>query len=785
MFNLRRFCRKLIPQSICLVSNVQGVQAENTLHKTELKLLEIRIRQCIFTLKKLRIEEENAIRDLNTKLSKPEVSRFRDYLSKAKQKHFEKVKSRQQDKFNKLLASKFTDSVAPQTFDLQERWVKNVSSKTLDAPATNLLRKGLNFAVTPKSIPTEEIITSTELACKDLNAVTAASLRSEVARSIKRRKNLKPNLPIEEIKALQELKKDQTISILPADKGRATVVMDRSDYENKIKNILSDTKTYEPLKKDPTTTFKNKLINTLKEWKKEGRISQNLYRQIYPTSDQPPKFYGLPKIHKPDLPLRPIVSGNGSVTEPCAKHLAKILNAVKGKNPHAIKNSQDFVEKIKDLEVPPGRKMVSFDVSALFTSIPVDLALHAIQIKLEKDKSWMAHTELHLDQVLALLALCLTTTYFVFRGQFYRQKFGAPMGSPISPGVADLCMEVFEEETLAQCPPHLSPEVWYRYVDDTFASLHEYAIEEFTLYLNSRNPHIQFTREVEENNCIPFLDVCVNLMEDATVKTTVYRKPTHTDQYLNWDSNHPLDHKRSVVRTLLNRAETHVSDPLDRHTEKKHVHQALLANGYKDWSLKIPNQSNKKERQKDKQANQSDPKSPRPLLGLPYVKGLSEELQRVFINHGVNIYHKPVNTLRSFLVRPKDPTPIQNQCGVVYNIPCNSCEDSYVGETARKMGTRFTEHTRSDKESALLEHITNTGHSVSLEDVRILAREPRFGARKIKEALEIYKHKPSLNRDQGLELHPVLLQLLTPPDQTPRRRGTRVGMINRDRANSL
>ena len=173
---------------------------------------------------------------------------------------------------------------------------------------------------------------------------------NEVARSIKRRKNLKPNLSIEEIKALQELKKDQTISILPADKGRATVVMDRSDYENKIQNILKDTKTYEPLKKDPTTTFKNKLINTLKEWKKEGRISKILYKQIYPTSDQPPKFYGLPKIHKPDLPLRPIVSGNGSVTEPCAKHLAKILNAVKGKNPHAVKNSQDFVEKIKDLE---------------------------------------------------------------------------------------------------------------------------------------------------------------------------------------------------------------------------------------------------------------------------------------------------------------------------------------------------------------------------------------------------------------------------------------------------
>ena len=100
--------------------------------------------------------------------------------------------------------------------------------------------------------------------------------------------------------------------------------------------------------------------------------------------------------------------------------------------------------------------------------------------------------------------------------------------------------------------PHLSPHLWYRYVDDTFATLHEYAIKEFTEYINSRNPHIQFTREVEENNSIPFLDMYVCLIDEGTVKTIVYCKPTHTDYSLNWDSNHSLNHKRSVVRTLLN-----------------------------------------------------------------------------------------------------------------------------------------------------------------------------------------------------------------------------------------
>ena len=360
--------------------------------------------------------------------------------------------------------------------NLLERWVINKSSKSLDDNTTSLLRRGLNFAVTPARLPTEDIITSTELACKNLDDITAASLRSEVARSVKRKKNIKPNVPKEEIKALADLKKDETILILPADKGRATVVLDKSEYETKINNILSDTKTYETLKKDPTPNFKNKLINIIKPWKKDESVSKGLYRQLYPTSDQAPRFYGLPKIHKTDMPLRPIVSGIGSITEGCAKHLSKVLNCVKGKNGHSVKNSTDFVNKIKDLEVPPARKMVSFDVSALFTSIPIDFAIQAIRQKLLVDDSWKAVTELDLEKILTLLEFCLSTTYFVYRGTFYKQKFGAPMGSPISPGVADLSMEVFEEEALSTCPNHLTPTVWYRYVDDTFTVLDEYAI---------------------------------------------------------------------------------------------------------------------------------------------------------------------------------------------------------------------------------------------------------------------------------------------------------------------
>ena len=135
---------------------------------------------------------------------------------------------------------------------------------------------------------------------------------------------------------------------------------------------------YEVLKKDPITMYKNRSVKILREWKKAGTILDSVYHKIYPTSEDVPKFYGLPKITKKDSPIRPIVSGIGSISYKTAKYLAAILNPLTGKNRFTIKKSEDFVNKIKDLEVPQPRKMVSYDVSALFTSIPVDEAIHVI-----------------------------------------------------------------------------------------------------------------------------------------------------------------------------------------------------------------------------------------------------------------------------------------------------------------------------------------------------------------------------------------------------------------------
>ena len=168
---------------------------------------------------------------------------------------------------------------------------------------------------------------------------------------------------------------------------------------------------------------------------------------MYLTGCVPPKFYVLPKIHKPDTPLRPIVSSCGSATYGVAKELAKILKPLVGKSPHHITSTQDFVEQTKQITLEPGECLSSYDVSALFTSVAIDPTLTIIKDLLEKDTTLKERTVMEVSDIILLLEFCLKNTYFSFQ-----QVEGAAMGSPVSPIVANLYMEYLEQKPLSTAP---------------------------------------------------------------------------------------------------------------------------------------------------------------------------------------------------------------------------------------------------------------------------------------------------------------------------------------------
>ena len=349
------------------------------------------------------------------------------------------------------------------------------------------------------------------------------------------------------MKGMKELREDDTRVILTADKGVALVFMDKEDYIKKTEDLLNQP-TYKLIPADPTTRQKNRLINLLKNIKAEGDISEDTYKRMYPTGAGSPKFYGLPKIHKAGVPQRPIVSSRGTVTYGTAKEFARILKPLVGMSSHHVLNTGDFVQHLKGIKLQQDECIIPYDVKALFTSVSILPAINTIKDKLLKDKDLQQTTTMTIHHIISLLEFCLKNTYCVFQGRHCEQLEGAAMGSLISPIVANLYVEEFEAKALSTSPH--TPSLWKRFVDDTFLIIKSTHKKEFLNHINSIDESIQFTAEnTKADGSMPFIDTMVIPQSDGSLTTTVFRKSTHTDQYLKWDSHHAISAKYSVIST--------------------------------------------------------------------------------------------------------------------------------------------------------------------------------------------------------------------------------------------
>ena len=366
---------------------------------------------------------------------------------------------------------------------------------------------------------------------------------------------------------------------------------------------------------------------------------------------------------------------------------------------------------IKDEKVEEGETLISYDVKALYPSVPQDETLALIHTELQNDPHLQDKTPMSPANFIKLFELCVKRTYFMFNGKLYQQINGLPMGAPTSVFAAEIFMIQLEKQAIATFIQ--PPSIWKRYVDDTFTKIQLQYKDAFLDHLNAQHSRIEFTSEGVEDNKIAFLDTEINIDSSGNLFFKIYRKPTHTSQYLNFQSNHHISQKLGIVSTFQHRIDTIITKEEDKTKEQQEVAKSLKRCGYPDWALK--NNNKRTSQKKDDYLV---------TTSIPYVKSLSEKLARTYKRFRVRTVHKPTSKIRHQLCKVKDSIHDMDKVGAIYQVECQKHNATYVGETHKALKHRSYEH-------HLIDHKTsNISHSIQQDTPEAVALEADPGTRR-------------------------------------------------------
>ena len=280
---------------------------------------------------------------------------------------------------------------------------------------------------------------------------------------------------------------------------------------------------------------------------------------------------------------------------------------------------------------------------------------------------------------------------------------GTATGSLCSPVVANIYMEYFGNKALCpELPISFTINIWLRYVDDVLTIIKKGTSNSLLAHLNSVYPNIKFTIESpNEHGAIPFLDTFPRSSANNII-TTVYRKLTHTDRYLDFNSNHPKSAKHAVIRALTDRAKNVCSSPELLAKELEHLGKVLRYNKYPKWMIK---QFGKNTHLAEPLINPDTGNEVKKtsFISAPYFPGLSESFKQLFKYTHIQVCFKGQNTIKSMLMHPKDKINPSLKKDVVYQLSCTdpSSKSSYIGKSCRSLGECVKEYSKEGKNSAI------------------------------------------------------------------------------------
>ncbi|XP_072381211.1 uncharacterized protein [Diabrotica undecimpunctata] len=540
------------------------------------------------------------------------------------------------------------------------------------------------------------------------------------------------------LKSIQNKIKSHNLIISKADKGNCLVILDQKLYNDKVTTFLSDNN-FTPLPEDPTKKFINKIKATNKLFTEFLSEHDAPYYKI-PSNPLTPRLYGLPKIHKEGIPIRPVVSFINTPVSILSKFILNLINNMTNFTPRfSVKNTIHLVNNLQQINLHPNITMLSFDVSNLFTSVPKQETINLVHSLLRANSITMSTT----NSIIQLLQTCLAQDFFVFNSKFYRQPDGLAMGSCLSPLLADIFMDHLESTHIMKNPEILH---WFRYVDDclVFISGNSNSADLLLSKINQIHPNIKFTMELESSQSINFLDLTITRLNDH-FDFSIYRKPTQTDHIIPLSSNHPMSHKYAAFHSYIHRLETIPLSQSNYQTELNILKQIASNNGY-DPNL-INKLINKRQLKLLREAAFPRDLTIKPhYASLPYLQERLSGDIRYILKRSVENTHisfKVLNNLGQCLTNSKDCINYMDRSGV-YKLQCSDCDATYIGRTCRSLTSRSQEHTKKENTSTFSQHLAQHKHTLNIpEDVSLLHNIPQKNFLKLDlyEDLEIVKEK--------------------------------------------
>ena len=575
------------------------------------------------------------------------------------------------------------------------------------------------------------------------------------------------NLSPGEYKTIQELRNNKTIIIKPADKGGATVIMNKQDYLQEAYRQLNNNKYYVKLD-EPIYHNNVKIIRSiLEEMQTENFITkQQLSYLSGPVDYNARTFYLLPKIHKkrekwplPNIPeCRPIVSDVQSETYRVSEFIDYFINPLTTEHQTYIKNSFEFVKKLQNFKIEPNWLLVTGDISALYTNMHFDRTIECVK------KAFNEHPDPNRPDkgLIKLLEISLKNNDFNFNGEYFLQVLGTAMGKRFAPGLANLYLLELDDQAINNFPIH--PILFIRYLDDIFFIWpdSEETLKNFENFLNNLIPDIKINFEFSKNE-ISFLDVLI-YTNNGTLHTKTFFKETDTHQLLHTNSFHPKHTFNGLIKSQLIRFKRLSSTQQNYNDTCKTLFGFLKNRGYNQSKLRKlqhniwynyvePDKETKKIKSnmipiivdycsvgkklasefKNLLKNNKFTKEIKFITAYKNGKNLKQMLVKSKLeNNNIGAFHGcsqvRCQTCKSYAPPTKsckiystsETINVKNKIycdsrNILYLITCQKCHKQYIGETGRTLRDRLNDHKSAIKnrsKTPISIHFNDQNHSV-------------------------------------------------------------------------